>query len=35
MTTGKKGNREWFKETITFDEGKGKLRFHNKYGWNF
>ncbi len=30
----KKGNCEWFKETITIDEGKEILRFHIKYGWN-
>ncbi len=31
----KRGNYEWFKETITIDEGKEMLRFHNKYRWNF
>ncbi len=31
----KRGNCEWFKETITIDEGKKNLRFHSKYGWNF
>ncbi len=31
----KRGNCEWFKETITIDEGKKILKFHNKYGWNF
>jgi hypothetical protein len=35
MTTVKKGNREWFKKTITIDEGKERLRIQNRYGWNF
>ncbi len=33
--TIKRGNCEWFKKTITIDEGKEILRFHNRYGWNF
>ncbi len=35
MTVVKKGNYEWFKETITIDEGKERLRVHNRYGWIF
>ncbi len=35
MTNVKRGNYEWFKETITIDEGKEILRFHSRYGWNF
>jgi hypothetical protein len=35
MTAVKRGNGEWFKETITIDEGKERLRFHSRYGWNF
>jgi hypothetical protein len=35
MTTIKRGNYEWFKETITIDERKERLRIHNKYGWSF
>jgi len=35
MMTVKKGNYEWFKETITIDEGKERLKIHNRYGWNF
>jgi hypothetical protein len=35
MMAIKKGNREWFKETITIDEGKEILKFHNRFGWNF
>jgi hypothetical protein len=27
-----RGNYEWFKEIITIDEGKEKLRIHNRYG---
>jgi hypothetical protein len=35
VATIKKGNWEWFKETIKIDEGNQKLRIHNKYSWNF
>jgi hypothetical protein len=35
MTTVKRGNCEWFKETITIDERKEILRFHSRCGWNF
>ncbi len=35
MMAIKKGNHEWFKETITIYEGKERLRIHNRYGWNF
>jgi hypothetical protein len=35
MTVVKRGNCEWFKGIITIDEGKERLRFHSKYGWNF
>jgi hypothetical protein len=35
MTVVKRGNYEWFKETITIDEGKERLRTHNIYGWKF
>ncbi len=31
----KKGNHEWFKKTITIDEGKERLKIQNRYGWNF
>jgi hypothetical protein len=31
----KRRNYEWFKETITIDERKKKLRIHNRYGWSF
>ncbi len=31
----KRRNHEWFKKTITIDEGKERLRIQNKYGWNF
>jgi hypothetical protein len=34
MTTVKRGNREWFKKTITIDEGKERLRIQNRYVWN-
>jgi len=34
MTIVKRGNCEWFKETIKIDEGKERLRIHNRYGWN-
>jgi hypothetical protein len=34
MMAIKRGNHEWFKETITIDEGKERLRFYSKYGWN-
>lgn len=26
---------EWLKEVITTEEGKERLREHNKYGWSF
>ncbi len=29
----KKGNCEWFKKTITINEWKEILKFHNKYCW--
>jgi hypothetical protein len=35
MTVVKRGNYEWFKEIITINEGKERLRIHNRYGWNF
>jgi hypothetical protein len=35
MMAIKKENCERFKETITIDERKEILRFHNRYGWNF
>jgi hypothetical protein len=35
MIVVKNRNHEWFKETITNDERKERLRFHNRYGWNF
>jgi hypothetical protein len=35
MMIVKKGNREWFKETIIINEGKEKFKTHNRYGWNF
>jgi hypothetical protein len=35
MTAIKKGSCEWLKETITINEGKKRLKLHNKYGWNF
>jgi hypothetical protein len=35
MMVVKRRNCKLFKETITIDEGKEILRFHNKYGWNF
>ncbi len=35
MTTVKKGNCEWFKEKITIDDRKKKLKIHNICGWNF
>jgi hypothetical protein len=34
MTTIKRGNCEWFKEIITINEGKERLRIHNRFGWN-
>jgi hypothetical protein len=35
MTAIKRGSHEWLKEIITINEGKERLRLHNKYGWNF
>ncbi len=35
MMVVKRGSQEWLKETITINEGKERLRLHNKYGWNF
>jgi hypothetical protein len=35
MMVVKKENREWFKETITINERKERLRFYNRCGWNF
>jgi hypothetical protein len=35
MTTITRGNREWFKKTVTIDERKERLKIQNKYGWNF
>jgi len=35
MMVVKRGNYEWFKETIIINERKERLRIHNKYGWNF
>jgi hypothetical protein len=35
MMTIKRGNCKWFKEIITIDEGKERIRIHNRYGWNF
>jgi len=35
MMVVKRGNYEWFKETIIINERKERLRIHNRYGWNF
>jgi len=35
MMTVKKGNHEWFNETIIINEGKERFKTHNRYGWNF
>jgi hypothetical protein len=35
MMDVKGGSCEWFKIYITIDEGKERLRIHNRFGWNF
>jgi uncharacterized protein YneR len=35
MKVVKRENCEWFKKSITIDEGYERLKFYNRYGWNF